>query len=170
MNCYRYILSGRAFVVTGLLTALLFTLTDCTTYKRCLKKFPPQPEIDTIFSDTTIYRDTILYDTIKGDTVYSEILTEIPVEITTEMVSAETELAYASAYVFQSRLILTLIQKDSLLKFKLDSAITANKKTVIITEKIPYEVQLPPKPFYRIAFFITGILLLLVIILLIILK
>lgn len=104
-----------------------------------------------------------MYDTVFADTIFSEVSIEIPQDIFSDTASAETEFAFAEAFVWQKNLILNLYQKDSLLKYRLDSAISVNKKEVIITEKIPYEIQLPPKPFFKIGFFIVAAILVLMI-------
>ena len=132
-------------------------MTSCVTQRRCLKKFPPVVRIDTVVQDTTIYRDTTVYRYLPGDTVTKDSIIEVPVELYVPPVTAETSLARAEAWIQNRRLQLLLIQKDSLLQFKIDSAVSANSRVEYITETRTH--QLPPKPFYKRGFFILcGIL------------
>jgi hypothetical protein len=128
-----------------------------------LKKFPPIISIDTVVQDTTIYRDTTFYAYLPGDTVYRDTVIEVPVELYVPPVKAETELARARAWIQNQKLQLLLIQKDSTLKFKIDSAVSANSRVEYITRT--ETTQLPPKPFYKRGFFIlAGVLFLLALI------
>ena len=125
----------------------LLLLTSCVTQRKCLKKFPPVISIDTVVQDTTIYRDTTFYAYLPGDTVYRDTVIEVPVELYVRPVTAETELARARAWIQSQRLQLELIQKDSLLQFKIDSAVSANSRVEYITRT--ETTQLPPKRFYK---------------------
>ena len=142
---------------------LLLLMTSCATQRRCLKKFPPVVRIDTVVQDTTIYRDTTVYRYLPGDTITKDSIIEVPVELYVPPVTAETSLARAEAWIQNRRLQLLLIQKDSLLQFKIDSAVSANSRVEYITETKTH--QLPPKPFYKRGFFVLAGLALLFLIL-----
>jgi len=138
---------------------IILVLNSCTTQKRCLQKFPPIVGVDTIIYTTTVYRDTVILRYLPGDTVFSHSIEKVPVRAAIRPVEAETSLAYARAWISEKRLRLMLIQKDSVFRFKLDSAIRANERIEYITEIKTH--QLPPKPFYKRGFFIlAGVLLL----------
>ena len=130
---------------------IIVFLGSCVTQKRCLKKFPPVVSVDTIVHDTTIYRDTTVYEYIEGDTVYNERIISIPKTVYVPPVEAETEFAHALAWIQNQRLRLELRQKDSLLQFRIDSAIRANQRTEYITKVETH--QLLPKPFFKWWFF-----------------
>ena len=133
---------------------ILVLLTGCVTQRRCLKKFPPIVSIDTVIKDTTIYRDTTVYVYLPGDTVYRDTVIEVPVGLYVPPVTAETELARARVWIQAQRLRLELVQKDSLLQFKIDSAVRANSRVEYITKT--ETTQLPPKPFFKRGFFILA--------------
>jgi hypothetical protein len=111
-----------------LILLLAFTLIGCVTQKRCNEKFPPQTITITkdsiINKEKIVIKDTTIIRTIPGDTVH-KIDTVIGNKgvVNSKKVFAETSLAKATAYVYKNKLYLELIQKDTTLEFKLDSAI-----------------------------------------------
>lgn len=135
----------------------------------CLRKYPPLITVDTVVKDTTIYRDTIIYKTLLGDTVVTyDTIVESPAGVIYASVYAKTELSYAKAWIENRKLKLKLVQKDSLIAFKIDSAFQSNKHVEYITRTEIHEKEIKPK-FYR--FFMWGFFsLALVIILLIALR
>jgi len=140
---------------------ILLILSSCITQRKCYEKFPP--DTVTVTHDTTIFRDTIVYRTIKGDTVYKEVKLpySVPIERTYQPITLKTSLAISKAWVAGNRLKMLLVQKDSILQFKLDSVKRASQHTEIITKIV--EKPLPQKPFYRIGFFIlAGMIILLI--------
>ena len=143
---------------------LLILLTGCVTQKRCLEKFPPVVGSDTVVTEHTVYRDTIIYRHLPGDTVF----VDVPVYIdngqpmTVEPARAETELAMAQSWVERGRLMLELQQKDSILQFKLDSAFRSNKQVEYITKTETH--QLPPKPFLKWWFSISLVFIVLILV------
>lgn len=126
--------------------------TSCVTQRRCYDKFPP--DTVKIVRDTTIYKDTTIYIHLPGDTVRDSIPVpvSIPPDINRKPAEAHTSLAHARAWIENRQLKLELTQKDSLFQVQLDSAIRANKHQETITRIV--EKPLPPKPFYKVGFFI----------------
>jgi hypothetical protein len=115
--------------------AILLLTVGCVTSKRCSEKFPPTviSTVDTIH--VIEYRDTIIEKYLPGDTVYSVeqiVVTDTVIKVL-RPVEAETELANAKAWIDNDLLRLRLIQKDSILRFKLDSAIRVSSDTITIT-------------------------------------
>ena len=114
---------------------IVFALgAGCVTQRRCLEKFPP--DVDTVYqvNDTTIYRDTTIYVHIAGDTVYNEVIIEVPVEVpageiyVSDTAITETEFARGKAWVEKTPdgnqvIKQELIQKETDLPVRLDSAI-----------------------------------------------
>ena len=147
---------------------VILILSSCVTQKKCFDKFPS--DTVTVIKDTTLYRDTVIYRTVKGDTVYKEVKLpySVPIDRTYQPITVETSLAVAKAWVSLDRLKLSLVQKDSVFRFKLDSAIQANKETKIVTKIV--EKPIPPKPLYKIGFFILGVLFIFTIVLVVFRK
>lgn len=104
------------------LTVIL--LSQCATPKKCLQKFPPEvirERYDSIvIKDTVIYKDREVPFYIKGDTI--EVEKKIPVKENIAPLTLSNDYAIASAWVENSKLKLSLIQKDQVIKLKLDSA------------------------------------------------
>jgi hypothetical protein len=148
-------------------------LAGCATQKRCLEKFPPQMVHDTVTTKSIIYKDTTVYVEIPGETVIKEVPILLPMPMPEiEPVRAEVELAQAEAKLLKNKLRLTLIQKDSILEFKLDSAIRVNADTIRIKDLKIIEKPVDPKwyPFFKAGFWILGILMILTILFLVLRK
>jgi len=124
-------------VKVGFAILIILLSVSCVTQRKCLEKFPP--DIDSVLTirDTTIYRDTVISRYLPGDTVYSWRYIFDTVEINTEpelyppdTAFAETDLALAKAWVDVrgrfSKVNVILIQKDTTLQFRLDSALRAS--------------------------------------------
>ena len=129
-------------------------VSGCNPCKRLLRKCPPLIVTDTIIKDTTIYRDSLVLRKIKGDSIfiYDSIYVEAG-EVSYVSVTASTELSSARAWVAFNRLNLELIQKDSILEFKIDSAFKSNKHIEYITKTEIHEKVTKPKSF---KFFMYG--------------
>lgn len=163
----RYALIVFAIIVTG-----------CSCEKRIARlidKCPIDPVID--YNTVIAYRDTVIEVFVPGETEYIEV----PVPVTENCpelpqikpVTVETEFARAEASLISDRLKLSLIQKNKLFQFKLDSAIKTNTDTITITSYIKQEVPVKPKycDFFMYGFWVSlGILLLLAAIVILILK
>lgn len=79
-----------------------------------------------IYKEKISYRDTTIFRYLPGDTVYKETI--VYVDKATGLVNSKklfafTSLAEASAWVYNSKLFLNLIQKDTTIEIRLDSAI-----------------------------------------------
>ena len=149
---------------------ILLLLSGCVTQKRCLDKFPP--DTVTVTHDTTIFKDTMVFRKIKGDTVYIERILyhympseHTPIKRNYEPILLQTALCVARSYIAGNRIKMSLVQKDSVFQFKLDSAIRANKKVVIKTKIV--EKPIPPNPFWRNGFFVVGAILILLLVFLV---
>lgn len=153
---------------------VILLLSGCVTQRRCLDKFPPIISHDTIeIPGENIYIDTTIYVELPGDTVHKDTVIYIhPQKPAYAEVFAETSLAEARAWVKHNRLNLDLIQRDSVLRFKLDSAIRENTDTIKIVEVTTIEVPKIPKsfPFYRFGFFLILGIFFVMIVLLVIFK
>lgn len=103
---------------------LLAILSSCSPCKRLYRKCPPQVITERydsiIIKDTIIYKDKIINYYIKGETDTVEKF--VPVYQDISPLSLENDYAKASAWVYNSKLKLSLTQKDQIIKFKLDSA------------------------------------------------
>jgi len=129
----------------AILFAILALSIGCVTSKRCFDKFPPEVinTVDTIHVIT--YRDTIIEKYLPGDTVYAGekiiVINDTVVRVW-RPVEAETELAQAKAWIENDRMKLRLIQKDSVLQFKLDSVIRVSSDTIKIVNTEIHEVYI----------------------------
>jgi len=115
----------NSFII--LLLVLIFS--SCVTQKKCLQKFPPQiiREVydSIIIKDSIIYRDIEIEVKIPGDTI--EVEKKVPIKENISPVTVENTYSSAKAWVENSKLKLQLIQKDQLIKYKVDSAIQVAK-------------------------------------------
>ena len=97
-------------------------ISGCCTQKRCITKFPPQTVIER--SDTTIYRDSVVYhdivirDTIEADTVFIErkIPVELPAMKKIEPLTLDNRYARAHAWVEDGKLKLQLETKEQVIQ------------------------------------------------------
>ncbi len=105
---------------------------SCMTEQKCAKQYPPKVIIkDSIINiTTTVYKDSIIYYLIPGDTVYStkDSLIYVTVDKETGLINSDTSsltstFATAYAWVLNSRLEQMIITNDSIYRFKLDSAV-----------------------------------------------
>jgi hypothetical protein len=111
-----------------LIILLAFLLLGCVTQKRCNEKFPSQSftKDSIVYKDKLVYKDTTIYVPIPGDTVYKDTLVYVDKFtglVNSKKVYAFTSLAEAIAWVSNSKLYLTLIQKDTTIEVRLDSAL-----------------------------------------------
>lgn len=93
---------------------LLPLLLSCSLQKFCSKRFPPEIiRKDSIrFIEKVVYRDTLLYMHIKGDTIYDTLVVD-----STGYASSflETSFARSTATFNKGKLFHELSQKDSLI-------------------------------------------------------
>lgn len=106
-----------------LITILLgLLITSCSP--KIIKEVVTKDSI--IYKEKISYRDTTIFRYLPGDTVYKETI--VYVDKATGLVNSKklfafTSLAEASAWVYNSKLFLNLIQKDTTIEIRLDSAI-----------------------------------------------
>ena len=113
-----------------ILIAAIASLTlSCASEKRCLRRYPPGTSVDTVFHeitrDSVIYRDTTIVITLPGQTILDSIFIR-PGIIETSPVIMETDLARAEAYYRTPMVYLKLVQKDTTLLLRLDSAVRSS--------------------------------------------
>ena len=164
----------RYFAIAFLITLLALLFFSCTTQRRCTAKFPPQVTTVTkdsiITRDSVVYRDRIVLDTIKGDTVYTEVTLPATTDprmkaLKTAKLNAENEYASASAWIENMQLKLELRLKEQVIERKLKDA---EKETMhwkelyhtVLTKETPKPVKYKPLA-YRVGFWYMIITLLL---------
>jgi hypothetical protein len=139
---------------------LAVILAGCSPQKRLarlLERYPIRPTVDTFYKvGPTIYRDTVVFRYVPGETVTQSIYIDVPVDIPDTFMEVESSMATALAWLQSNELGLELHQKDSVFEFKLDSALQVNKDTVEVIRDMPYPVIEKAKPFYKIGFYILG--------------
>ena len=142
----KYILYLALFVT--------FAGTSCVTQRKCLSKFPPSRDtiIITNVRDSIVLRDTVIFVTIPGETVYDSVMIpcpEVPGYIPRK-VYAETSLAKASAWWSYPVIKLELIQKDTTIERRLNNAIREAYHWKTEYEKItitPQPIEVIPQRF-----------------------
>jgi hypothetical protein len=137
------------------LIVLSLLLASCVTQRRCLERFPPQIVTrDSIVERiVTVYHDTIITVKLPADTVWKEV----DLDSLLAPLVAENKYAKAVAEVYKNKLKLTLVQKDTEIAFKLDSARkeTSYWKEKWETDKQTVTVETKYIPgVYRAAFWI----------------
>lgn len=85
---------------------LSLLLLGCVTQKRCLKKFPPQVSV----VENIVYRDTIVYVNIPGQTSTDSVFIEVEVPLNVLPFRVNTEYCLAVAWVQNSMLKLDVTQ------------------------------------------------------------
>jgi len=112
------------------LILMVLIVSSCATQKICHRKFPVIADTVEVvhFRDLLVYRDTVITVTLPGDTVYSTDSVMIPCpppppQFIPDTAWAETSLATARAWWDHPFIRLSLIQKDTTITFRLDSAI-----------------------------------------------
>ena len=142
---------------------LIILLTGCVTQKKCLTKFPPVNDTIriVILKDSIIYKDTIIFIYLPGQTTINSVVIPCPPpppEFIPDTAKAETSLAFARAWWQYPNIQLRLVQKDTTIEARLESAIMESYfwrneyeqiKQSIIVKKIPL--------IYKVAFwFVLG--------------
>lgn len=108
-----------------LIIPAMLLLTSCVTRKACERRFPAREyDSSTVVTNTvTVYRDTTIYITLHGDTVYESV----PVDKVSRL---KTPLARSVAWIEGGKLKHVMVQKDTTLAQTLKGAITM-KSTAI---------------------------------------
>ena len=101
---------------------LALLVTSCSP--RIIKEVSVKDSI--VYKEKIVYKDTTIFKYLPGDTVYKNTI--VYVDRLTGLVNSKklfafTSLAEASAWVYNSKLFLNLIQKDTTIVVRLDSAI-----------------------------------------------
>lgn len=155
---------------------IMFSMVGCSCPKRLtrlMERCPPPVEVDTVYSTLVLYRDTIIYRKIPGQIIRDTVKVPVEVEMPETNLKSVSALAEATAWIKDFELGLELIQYDSILEFKLDSAIRVSADTITMTETetVIKTVTEPPNPFWRNGFWVlVGIVVLGMILLLWFLK
>jgi len=142
-----------------ILLLVVVLLWGCSPQRRLanlLERFPLEETISIEYRDTLIYRDTTITRYLPGDTVYRDTLIPFEVDIPDMELTTASTLAQASAGLRDNHLWLELIQYDSILKFKLDSAIQESSDTTINIIRIPYPVIEKVGQFWKHGFLILA--------------
>lgn len=132
---------------------------------RLLERYPLPEKIDTLYlPGETVYKDTTIYRDVPGETVEVAVPVDVPVNIPDTSILAETTLARAEASLKDNVLSLKLEQLNQIYQFKLDSAIREHSDTIQIIKEIPFPVIEKAKPFYKNGFFILAALVVLLLV------
>jgi hypothetical protein len=107
---------------------IIILISGCTTQSKCYRKFPAQTMVitkDSIIRTTeTIYRDTIIYIYVKGETKYSTDTVYIKNGLSySNKNHLHTSFADSWAWVANGRLYHELIQKDTLIGQEVKDAV-----------------------------------------------
>lgn len=140
---------------------IVISMVGCSCPKRLtrlMERCPPPVEVDTVYSTLILYRDTIIYREIPGQTIRDTVKVPVEVELPEMSLKSASTLAEATAWIKDFELGLELIQYDSILEFKLDSAIRVSTDTITFTETetVVKTVTEPPNPFYRNGFWVLA--------------
>lgn len=138
-------------------------IVGCSAEKRLTRLLEKHPSLTNVeYEETIVYKDTIVYEYLPGDTVLTEVQIEVPIVIPDTSIIAKTEFAKAEAGLRSNNLWLELIQTDTLFVYELDSVLVTKTDTIkVIIQKTE---QIPAKPFYRNGFWILAVIVLLFIV------
>lgn len=120
---------------------VVFMLYGCASGRRCTH-LQTNNSKDSIFSSKeVVFKDTTVYLTIPSDTVVKTVY--LPIKMPKiEPVTAESETAFAKAWIYDDRLSLILINKFRQIPFTFQS-----KETNAIRTRIKTEVKTIPAPY-----------------------
>ena len=148
-------------------------LAGCSPQKRIarlLERFPLDSSIVIEYRDTTIYKDTTIFERIPGDTVWRDTILSVEVDLPYMELKTRSSLAEARAWILDNRLGLELIQYDTIFIFKLDSALSQDIDTMFVVNNIPYPVIEKIGKFWMHGFLVLAGLILLGLILFFLLR
>ena len=158
-----------------LISVLLFA--SCNTQKRMARKCArAQIEYETLIlkyhciparydsssntESVTIIRDTTIYVSIPGETIHDSVSVPVPATITTPVSQLETRYAISRAWIENSLLRHTLIQKQSDIPKTITGALHTSTSSILKTIKVPYFVDRPtskPLTWWQKLFLWSGI-------------
>lgn len=136
---------------------IAMAMVGCSPGKRLTRLLDKHPELtNTEYRDTIIYRDSIVEIEIPGETVTEKIKWPVEINVPDTAIEAHTAFSYAKASLTSNELALLLVQTDTLILTRLDSVLVERiDTTTVFVEKIK---QLPPKPLYKIGFWLFLVL------------
>lgn len=129
-------------IMKTLIIVLAILLSGCVTQRRCHNKFPPQTHTDTVTITEIVYRDTIVYVTIKPDTVFftdTVLVNKGLVNFNPQRL--DTEFAWSVVWINNSRINHTLYQKESVIEKTIQDAIKESSTTTEVTVVKTVEVN-----------------------------
>jgi hypothetical protein len=155
-------------LVLLLAIAILASCSPTKRLARLLEKYPQPEKIDTVYTPgKTVYKDTTVFKFFPGETSVEHVYVDVPVALPDTFIEAHTSTADAIAWLQNNELGLQLIQYDTLIQWKIDSAIRIHSDTILIEkEKIVTVTEYKDRPFYKNSFFILGGIILISLILL----
>lgn len=155
-------------LVLLLAIAILASCSPAKRLARLLEKYPQPVEIDTVYTPgKTIYKDTTVFKFFPGEVSVESVYIDVPVAIPDTFIEAHTSTADAIAWIQNNELGLQLIQYDTLIQWKIDSAIRIHSDTIYIEkEQIVTVTEYKDRSFYKSGFFIFGGLVLVMLLLL----
>ena len=149
----------------------MMTLASCSPQRRLarlLEKHPLPEKVDTLYlPGETIYKPTTVFKYLPGEVSVESLYIDVPVSIPDTFIEAHTSTADAIAWLQNNKLGLQLIQYDTVIKWKIDSALVTHMDTVVVTKEkvVIKEVEADCSPFWRNATIILGAIVLLSILL-----
>jgi len=144
---------------SSVLLLLLVILAGCSAEKRLarlLERHPLPTDTVVVVTDTIIWRDSIVYRTIPGETIYRDTIIPVEIDLPYMELKSRSSLAEAHAWVVDNQLGLFLNQFDSVFEFKLDSAIQINKDSVYVEVVREVPVEIKPNLFWKHAFLVLA--------------
>jgi hypothetical protein len=148
----------KRILIAFLTLAILASCSPQRRLARLLERHPLPVQTDTVYlPGETIYLDTTIVRYLPGETNTVEVPVHVVASAKDTTIIAETTLATALMYRKNNKVTLQVIQKDTVLRFMLDSAIRMHSDTLIITKEqvVTKEVDVT-KPFWKIGFLILG--------------
>lgn len=145
---------------------VVLLLSSCATVKRCQEKFPAKTVRDTINTTQIVYHDTVITIQLPGDTVLTTMKIKLPCPekvpvalrpISTDTVVARTNLAEAKSWLMGTKIKLQLIQFDTTITRKLDSAKMEVNRLQKITEQQKTYVPVVKKKSFKHGFIVGAI-------------
>lgn len=114
--------------IVSLAIAALFLTLSCATRRRCMEKFPVVSNTLRIITtrDSIVVRDTTVFIKIPGEIVHDSVPIPCPpppASYIPDTAYAETSLTYAKAWWRYPVIKLLLVQKDTTIEQRLDSAL-----------------------------------------------
>lgn len=129
---------------------LMIFLSSCTTQRKCNRLYPPQVRVDSTHSIVVVtkYRDTTIYIQIAPDTIFKTdtVLINDNGIIYSDTIKSSLETSYASAWIYNSKIHLEHITKDTIISRIIEDAIrdSEKKETSIVTKVVTHEVLFIP--------------------------